>query len=193
GMMHQNIFINSPLFLDDGLRLRITRDSSGSSGSQMQGLRSFDQAELAEPPLFRDAEYASSVQAELIPRNTTEKRNAAGEIQKAQSIYFAGQITGVEGYTESAATGIIAARSILDPESKALSTQTMMGALANYVSHADPKRFQPINSNWGLINNGEPLEKQYRKNKKLRQEFLGNRAIRLIAEQIAENKAVSLV
>lgn len=133
GVMHQNIFINSPLFLDDDLSL------------------------------------------------------------KGKGIFFAGQITGVEGYTESAATGIIAARSILDPDAKPLSTQTMMGALANYVSHADPKRFQPINSNWGLINNGEPLEKQYRKNKKLRQEFLGNRAIRLIAEQIAENKAVSLV
>lgn len=123
GVMHQNIFINSPLFLNDDLSLR---------------------AERSNP------------------------------------VYFAGQITGVEGYTESAATGIIVARSILDPKSTPLPTQTMLGALANYVSHAEPKHFQPINSNWGLINNGPPLEKQYRKNKKLRQEFLANRALELL-------------
>lgn len=175
GVMHQNIFINSPLFLNENLSLRST-SASLFEKVHMQGLRSEELGSLLS-----------------VNELTTSECNAADGTLRTGSIYFAGQITGVEGYTESAATGIIVARSILDPDAKPLSTQTMMGALANYVSHADSKRFQPINSNWGLINNGEPLEKQYRKNKKLRQEFLGNRAIRLIAEQIAENKAISLV
>jgi methylenetetrahydrofolate--tRNA-(uracil-5-)-methyltransferase len=56
--------------------------------------------------------------------------------------------------------------------------QTMLGSLVHYVTHCDPKRFQPINSNWGLLNkNPETLEKQYRKNKKLRYEYLADQAL----------------
>lgn len=132
GVMHQNIFINSPLFLNADMSLRMPQD-------------------------------------------------------KNSNIYFAGQITGVEGYTESAASGIIAARSIISALRGAvaapLAKETMMGALGNYVSSCEPKRFQPINSNWGLINTEpEKLEKPYRKNKKLRYEFLGNRALSLVRE-----------
>ena len=100
-------------------------------------------------------------------------------------IFFAGQITGVEGYTESAATGIIVARNIISKiqkeEIKALAKETMLGALANYISHADPKNFQPMNSNWGIINtNPDDMDKKIRKNKKLKNEFLANRALELI-------------
>ena len=57
----------------------------------------------------------------------------------------------------------------------------MLGSLCHYVSHCDPKRFQPINSNWGLLNKDpQNLEKQYRKNKKLRYEFLAQRALAAI-------------
>lgn len=127
GVMHQNIFINSPLFLNANMQLR-----------------------------------------------------------SKSNIYFAGQITGVEGYTESAATGIIAARSIF-LGNEPLPKETMMGALSNYIASAEPKHFQPINSNWGLINTDpENLDKKYRKNKKLRQEFLANRALSLIKEQAVE-------
>ena len=102
------------------------------------------------------------------------------------NIFFAGQITGVEGYTESAGTGIVAARSIISRINEdcvePLAQETMLGALAHYISHADPKHFQPINSNWGLINtDAENLEKKYRKDKKLRQQWLAERALGLIA------------
>ncbi len=120
------------------------------------------------------------------------------------NIYFAGQITGVEGYTESAGTGIVVARSIImkilsriklntaidlendngaKNEIAPLSRLTMLGALVNYVTSADPKRFQPINSNWALINpNPDELEKKLRKDKRLKNEFLAERALALIRE-----------
>ena len=103
-------------------------------------------------------------------------------LKNTNNIYFAGQITGVEGYTESAASGIAVAQSIIskivDKQTKIIPEQTMLGSLCHYVSHCDPKRFQPINSNWGLLNKSpETLEKQYRKNKKLRYEFLAQRAL----------------
>lgn len=133
GVMHQNIFINSPLFLDSNLRL------------------------------------------------------IAGPRNSSPAIWFSGQITGVEGYTESAATGIVVARSIIakinNKNIDSLPKETMLGALSNYVAHAEAKRFQPINSNWGLINTEpENLDKKYRKNKKLRYEFLAERALSLIRQ-----------
>ncbi len=106
-------------------------------------------------------------------------------LKNKSNIFFAGQITGVEGYTESAATGIVVARNIIGQiqkqEIKPLAKETMLGALTNYISHADPKNFQPINSNWGIINtNPDDMEKKIRKNKKLKNEFLANRALELI-------------
>lgn len=106
-------------------------------------------------------------------------------LKNKSNIFFAGQITGVEGYTESAATGIVVARNIIgqiqEQEIKPLAKETMLGALTNYISHADPKNFQPINSNWGIINtNPDDMEKKIRKNKKLKNEFLANRALELI-------------
>lgn len=75
---------------------------------------------------------------------------------KARSnVFFAGQLTGVEGYTESTGVGLIAARNaarLLDgKEPVELPGGTMLGALIRYITSADPKHFQPINSNWGII------------------------------------------
>ena len=113
--------------------------------------------------------------------NSPELLNQDLSLKGSDKIFFAGQITGVEGYTESAATGIVVARSIVNliegKERFIMNEQTMLGSLCHYVSHCDPKRFQPINSNWGLLNkNPETLEKQYRKNKKLRYEFFADKA-----------------
>ncbi len=98
-------------------------------------------------------------------------------------IYFAGQITGVEGYTESAATGIVVARDIiaklLSQEAFELPKETMLGALINYVSSeeiaASGQDFQPMNSNWGLIN--FDLDPKLARNKKLRNETLVARSL----------------
>ena len=116
--------------------------------------------------------------------NSPKYLNSELSLKTHPNIFFAGQITGVEGYTESAATGIIAAKNIIariqNQEIRPLPKETMLGALSNYISHADPKNFQPINSNWGIINtNPEDMEKKIRKNKKLKNEFLANRALLL--------------
>ncbi|MBX9688783.1 MAG: methylenetetrahydrofolate--tRNA-(uracil(54)-C(5))-methyltransferase (FADH(2)-oxidizing) TrmFO, partial [Candidatus Obscuribacterales bacterium] len=79
------------------------------------------------------------------------------------NLFFAGQLTGVEGYSESTATGIIAAmnaaRKVNGEELLTLPSDCMIGALINYICNADPKRFQPINSNWGIIDCPENLLK----------------------------------
>lgn len=86
-----------------------------------------------------------------------------GGLRDRPELVFAGQITGVEGYTESAASGLLAAVSldrILRGEEPALPPPTTMtGALARYLRECDPKRFQPMNSNWGLV---EPLAERIR-------------------------------
>lgn len=70
-------------------------------------------------------------------------------------IYFAGQLVGVEGYVESAATGIIAGRALaaeLRGESfRPLPPETILGALCHYVAHSDPKHFQPMNACFGIL------------------------------------------
>ncbi len=70
-------------------------------------------------------------------------------------LFFAGQISGVEGYTESAATGLLcginAARMARGRELVALPRETMLGALCHYISHADRDDYQPTNAAFGLL------------------------------------------
>jgi methylenetetrahydrofolate--tRNA-(uracil-5-)-methyltransferase len=93
------------------------------------------------------------------------------------SIFFAGQITGVEGYVESAATGILAgknaARLALGRPMITLPPTTMLGALVSYVSAYEGKDFQPMNSNWGIV---PPLEEKIR-DKREKQRLLAERAL----------------
>jgi methylenetetrahydrofolate--tRNA-(uracil-5-)-methyltransferase len=66
-----------------------------------------------------------------------------------ERIFFAGQITGVEGYVESAAVGLLVARYIDDPAP--LPYHTALGALGRHVAESSPDRYQPSNVTWGLI------------------------------------------
>lgn len=97
-------------------------------------------------------------------------------------LFFAGQITGVEGYVESSASGLIAgmnaARLALGEELITLPPDTMIGALANYISHADPHHFQPMNANFGLL---PPPEKRVR-GKKERRLAQGKRALESLVD-----------
>lgn len=81
--------------------------------------------------------------------------------------FIAGQITGVEGYVESAASGLVAginaARLILGRQPLAPPRETALGALAYYITSADPERFQPMNVNFGLF---PPLDEQIRDRKR---------------------------
>lgn len=108
--------------------------------------------------------------------NFPGKLTAHGGLPDRPDLIFAGQLTGVEGYTESATSGIMAGINMhrilegLDPVVPP--PTTMIGGLFRYLTESDPKRFQPMNSNWGLV---EPLGRRIR-GKKERREALSKRA-----------------
>lgn len=84
-------------------------------------------------------------------------------------LFFAGQISGVEGYVESAASGLQAgiamARQLKGEEPILLGRTTAMGSQAYYISHAEPAHFQPMNANFGLFELKEKCKKKERKDK----------------------------
>ncbi len=88
-------------------------------------------------------------------------------LKKNKSIYFAGQITGVEGYVESTASGFVAglnaAACILDREQIVFPPNTAIGALTNYISDSSVRNFQPMNVNFGLFNNLDSTIRDKRK------------------------------
>ena len=90
---------------------------------------------------------------------------------------FAGQLIGVEGYTESLATGLLAginlARALSDHPPVRPPPETMLGALLRYVHECNPSRFQPMNANFGLL---PPLESRVR-DKRHKRELLSERAL----------------
>ena len=102
-----------------------------------------------------------------------------------KDLFFAGQITGTEGYTESIASGLLAginmARFINNENLLELPQTTMLGALTYYITNPDETNLQPINSNWGILAPIE-LDKQTRRNKKLKNEALAQRAIENIKQ-----------
>ncbi|MBJ8026637.1 FADH(2)-oxidizing methylenetetrahydrofolate--tRNA-(uracil(54)-C(5))-methyltransferase TrmFO [Bacillus cereus group sp. N21] len=95
-------------------------------------------------------------------------------------LFFAGQMTGVEGYVESAASGLLAginaARLVKGEEPVVLPPVTAMGSMANYITATNAKNFQPMNANFGLF---APLEKKIKK-KQERNEAYATRALEMI-------------
>ena len=112
--------------------------------------------------------------------NSPKLLNASLQAKKRQNLFFAGQLTGTEGYTESIATGMLAginmARLINGEELLILPKITMLGALTHYISDEEHTKFQPINSNWGIVDPVE-LPKKERKNKRLKAEMISERSI----------------
>lgn len=102
-------------------------------------------------------------------------------LRKNGKFYFAGQMTGVEGYVESAASGLMAglhaARAALELPEIEFSNLTAHGALANYISNSEVKNFQPMNVNFGLI---APLGRKIR-NKREKNAMIAQRALEEIA------------
>lgn len=98
------------------------------------------------------------------------------KMKSIKNLYFAGQITGVEGYVESISSGLMAginaANEFYDKEEFSLPIETMTGALANYISTPNEK-FQPMNANFGIV---PGLEKRI-KDKKEKYKVLADRAL----------------
>lgn len=116
--------------------------------------------------------------------NSTMLLNNKYNLLKNNNVYFAGQITGVEGYVESISSGFVAGIDAANKLKKnndekilnAVSNKmTMIGALANYISTPNEK-FQPMNANYGIL---PPLDENI-KDKKLKYEKLSNRALDII-------------
>jgi methylenetetrahydrofolate--tRNA-(uracil-5-)-methyltransferase len=109
--------------------------------------------------LIPGLEHAEFVRFGMIHRNTYINAptvlSDTWQTRARADLFFAGQISGVEGYVESAASGLIAgrnaARLVLGLASLAAPRTTAIGALAYYVSHADARYYQPSNITFGIM------------------------------------------
>ncbi|MCY7763262.1 FADH(2)-oxidizing methylenetetrahydrofolate--tRNA-(uracil(54)-C(5))-methyltransferase TrmFO [Bacillus spizizenii] len=102
------------------------------------------------------------------------------QFKNRSDLFFAGQMTGVEGYVESAASGLVAginaAKLVLGEELVTFPQETAIGSMAHYITTTNQKNFQPMNANFGLL---KELPVKI-KNKKERNEQYANRAIETI-------------
>jgi methylenetetrahydrofolate--tRNA-(uracil-5-)-methyltransferase len=109
--------------------------------------------------------------------NSPRLLTPALEFRTRQGLFFAGQITGTEGYVGSAASGLVAginsARRLQGQVPLHFPGTTMLGALCHYVSSADPDSFQPMKANFGLL---PPLQPRVR-NKRARYQAYARRAL----------------
>lgn len=111
------------------------------------------------------------------------------QLKANKQIFFAGQMTGVEGYVESAGSGLLAginaAKLAKGEELVVFPSETALGSMARYITEADPKNFQPMNINFGLFPELQPKVRD----KKVRTEQLANRALTTI-QNFLKNKSV---
>lgn len=115
--------------------------------------------------------------------NSTKLLDRTYQLKKNQNIYFAGQITGVEGYVESISSGLVAGinavKKLRQEEKVEFSEYTMIGALAQYISTPNEK-FQPMNANYGIL---PELEGKKISDKKLKYGKLSDRALEKLNSQ----------
>lgn len=135
-------------------------------------------------------EQAEFVRYGVMHRNTfinsPKLLNNTYQFKGRDTLFFAGQMTGVEGYVESAASGLIAGlnagRLASGKECLVFPKDSTLGSMAAYITEADFSHFQPMNANFGLF---PPLPEKIR-NKKLKYEKLAERALEAI-EAFADN------
>ena len=111
------------------------------------------------------------------------------EVLSRKGLYFAGQMTGVEGYIESASSGFVAglcaARQAKEQDEIVFPRETVIGALSHYVSEGGCNRFQPMNANFGLL---PPLSEKVKGKKSVRNQYLAQRALEVLAPFVSELK-----
>lgn len=116
--------------------------------------------------------------------NSPKLLNGYYQMNENAKIFFAGQITGVEGYVESASSGILAgynmARMLKGEKMHEPDTRTCIGALAAYISNQSIDKFQPMNANFGII---DGLDERIR-NKQERYNKIAQRALDVLKEQL---------
>lgn len=140
-------------------------------------------------PALKNAEF---VRYGVMHRNTfidsPRHLNDDFSFRGHEGLYFAGQITGVEGYMESASSGILAginmANRIFGREPLRLPDFTMMGALSKYISNESVTNFQPMGANFGIL----PALDEKIRDKKLRYEALAKRSLDFFNERFGENE-----
>lgn len=128
-------------------------------------------------------EHADIVRYGVMHRNTFVNSpialEATGRIKNKECIFLAGQITGVEGYVESTASGLVAginaARMYQEQELVSFPVSTAIGGLMNYIVTADSKHFQPMNVNFSLL---PSLEGKKIRNKKEKNGLIAQRALK---------------
>ena len=110
------------------------------------------------------------------------------QYQKRQDLFFCGQLTGVEGYVESAASGLLAginmALYLKEQPLMVLPDTTMIGAMANYITHAASSNFQPMNANFGIMRLLQDVNKNERK------EAYGKQSLAILADHVARWKTI---
>lgn len=132
-------------------------------------------------------ENANIVRYGVMHRNTfinsPKALNATLQSRKSPNIFFAGQITGTEGYTESIASGLLAginmSKFINGEDLIEIPQETILGALTHYITFEGHTSFQPINSNWGILSEMQ-MDKKIRKNKKMKNELLAKRSLETV-------------
>jgi len=156
GQIHRNTYIQAPLLLDECLRLNPCAAATNKAALNKNAV------------ILSDRSVAKGVEG---PASSF----------RAPTILFAGQLSGVEGYTESIATGLLAglyaAALVRGEEPIPAPRSSALGSLVHYITHADPKDFQPANITFDLL---EPLEEELRKrvrDKKERHRLVCERAL----------------
>jgi methylenetetrahydrofolate--tRNA-(uracil-5-)-methyltransferase len=144
GQIHRNTYICAPVLLDECLRLKKHTNSTDLNAVILSDPeRSEGDRKPAPSEVEGDLRLASSQSSHLL---------------------FAGQLSGVEGYTESIATGLLAgiyaAALARGEEPIPAPRASALGSLVHYITHADPKDFQPANITFDLL---EPLDEELRK------------------------------
>ena len=112
--------------------------------------------------------------------------NADYSLKSDSNIFFAGQMTGVEGYMESASSGLIAGINavlkVKDEKPFILPKETMTGALAAYISDSTVEDFQPMGANLGIL----PALSEHIRDKKLRAAAYAERALKALDDIICD-------
>ena len=140
-------------------------------------------------PALKNAEF---VRFGVMHRNTFINApavlNKYYQLKAHSNIFIAGQLSGVEGYIESVSSGLYAAINmanyINEKEFLTFSTKTAIGAMPNYIANSNPNNFQPMNINWGII---DELEKTP-KDKKLKKQMLAEVAFNSLKQTIKEGE-----